>query len=308
MPRGVPAACVAATRARDGRRLGLVLGLAAAVATASSVRAQAMPGEIVQEPATAEAPAQEQPTSEVPAQEQPASDAQGQGQEVPEVSAAAQRFFDEGIAALQREDYATALVAFERARALEERPVLLFNIAMCRRALLQYPEAIAAFRQYLVVADADTSEERRQQVRDLIAEMEGNLARVTVRADQDGATVLLDGRRVGSTPLAQVLELGPGSHVLEVRKDGYRDARVSFDVMAGETRDLAVALEPLAVSPEPLPIEPVAGGEEEDGGVVESWWFWTLIGAVVVGGAVTTAVLLWPEDEEPAAIRTIVGP
>jgi hypothetical protein len=178
---------------------------------------------------------------------------------------------------------------------LEERPVLLFNIAMCRRALLQYPEAIAAFRQYLVVADPDTPEERRQQVRELITEMEGNLARVTVRADQDGATVLLDGVRVGSTPLAQVLQLGPGSHVVEVRKDGYRDTRLPFDVMAGEARELVLALEPLAPSP-----QPVSDDSAEDGGIVESWWFWTLIGVVVVGGAVTAGVLLWPEDETPA--------
>jgi len=305
MARRRPVACAAMTQARGLRGFGLVVGLATALATASSARAQAIPEESAQQAATPEVSAQDQPTPDVPPQEQPTPDVQGQT--IPEVSAAAQRFFDDGVAALQREDYATALVAFERARALEERPVLLFNIAMCRRALLQYPEAIAAFRQYLVVADPDTPEERRQQVRDLIVEMEGNLARVTVRVDQDGATVLLDGQRVGSTPLAQVLQLGPGSHVVEVRKDGYRDTRLPFDVMAGETRDLAIALEPLAVSPEPLPIGPVAGGEEEDGGVVESWWFWTLIGAVVVGGAVTTAVLLWPEDE-PVARWTVVGP
>jgi hypothetical protein len=150
------------------------------------------------------------------------------------------------------------------------------------------------------VATPDTSEERRQQVRELIAEMEGNLARVTVRVDQDGATVLLDGQRVGSTPLAQILQLGPGSHVLEVRKDGFREARLSFDVMAGETKELALALEPLvpAPPPPPSPAEP---------SIAESWWFWTLIGAVVVGGAVTTAVLLWPEDEV-AARWTVVGP
>ncbi|MBN1769972.1 MAG: PEGA domain-containing protein [Deltaproteobacteria bacterium] len=220
-----------------------------------------------------------------------------------EASSAAERFFDDGLAALQREDYATALVAFERARALEERPILLYNIAMCRRALLQYPEAIAAFRHYLVLVGPEAHDERRQQVQDLIAQMEGDLARVVVRVDRDGATVLLDGERVGTTPLAHLLQLGPGRHVLEVRRDGYRDAVLPFDVMAGEAKELALALEPLVAAPPTEPVEPV-----DDGGIVESWWFWTLIGVVAVGGAVTAGVLLWPEDAaETAAWGTSWG-
>ena len=211
---------------------------------------------------------------------------------VPEISSAAERFFEDGLVALQREDYATALVAFERARALDERPILLFNIAMCRRALLQYPEALTAFRQYLVLAGSEATDERRQQVRDLISQMELNLARVVVRVDQDGATVLLDGERVGTTPLMHLLQLGPGRHVLEVRRNGFHDAQLPFDVMAGEPKELVLALQPLTPVPATAPEEPF-----EDPGIVENWWFWTLIGVVVVGGAVTAGVLLWPEDE-----------
>lgn len=243
-------------------------------------------------------------TAVADAQEDPATAGEGEAAVVeaqaepvetpnaPEISSAAERFFEEGLVALQREDYATALVAFERARVLEERPILLFNIAMCRRALLQYPEALVAFRQFLVLAGSEVSDERRQQVRSLIEQMERDLARVVLRVDQDGATVLLDGERVGTTPLVHLLELGPGSHLLEVRRDGFRDAQLPFDVMAGESKELVVALEPLTPVPFTDPEQP-----PEEPGIAESWWFWTLIGVVAVGGAVTAGVLLWPEDE-----------
>ncbi|MBN1771497.1 MAG: PEGA domain-containing protein [Deltaproteobacteria bacterium] len=212
----------------------------------------------------------------------------------------ARRLFEEGVGALEREDYATALVAFQRARELSSRPILVYNIGMCQRALLRFPEAIDSFRQFLVEAGRDASDEQRRQVVELIAEMEANLSQISVRVNIDGALLFLDGQQVGSTPLVQPLRVGAGSHVLEARRQGYRDARVPFDVMAGESTQVQLVLEA-------LPVTAPVGPPEEETSVVESWWFWTILGALVVGGAVTAGVLLWPEDPPPDANWTIVG-
>jgi hypothetical protein len=218
--------------------------------------------------------------------------------------AEARRLFDEGVSALEREDYATALVAFQRARELSARPILLFNIGMCQRALLRYPEAIDSFRQFLVEAGRDATDDQRRQVVELIAEMESNLSQVTVQVNVDGALLFLDGQQVGSTPLVQPLRVGAGSHVLEARRQGYRDARMPFDIMAGEETQVQLVLEALPTPVGPPPPPP----PDDETSVVESWWFWTIIGVVVAGGAVTAGVLLWPEDPPPAADWAIYGP
>lgn len=222
--------------------------------------------------------------------------------------AEARRLFEEGVDALDREDYATALVAFQRARELSGRPILLYNIGMCQRALLRFPEAIDSFRQFLVEAGRDATDDQRRQVVELIAEMEASLSQVWVQVNVDGAILFLDGRQVGSTPLVQPLRVGAGAHVLEARKPGYRDGRVPFDVMAGENTQVQIVLEalPATVSPGSSPGGPSPAGEETS--VVESWWLWTIVGVVVVGGAVTAGVLLWPGEPPPPADWAIHGP
>jgi len=222
----------------------------------------------------------------------------------------ARRLFEDGVAALQREDYATALVAFQRARELSDRPILLYNIGMCHRALLQYPEAIQAFREFLGEMNTDpSSAETRRQVVELIADMEANLSNVTVLVGVDGASVYLDSELIGTAPLARPVQVGPGSHVLEARKPGYRDAHVPFDVMAGEDTQVQLSLDALPSTGLPPPVGPVGPQPEpeDDGGVASEWWFWTIIGVVVAGGAVTAGVLLWPEDEGPSADWAIHG-
>jgi tetratricopeptide (TPR) repeat protein len=215
--------------------------------------------------------------------------AEGEGDE-------ARRLFEEGVAALGREDYATALVAFQRARELSPRAVLLFNIGMCHRALMQYPQAIAAFREYVGESAGDpNAADLRRQAAQLVDEMDAGISDVEVLVNVDGATLYLDGAQVGSTPLVRALRVGPGSHVVEARREGYRDARMPFDVMAGEDTQVQLELEAL-----PAVIAPPVG-EADDGGVVDKWWFWTILGVVVAGGAVTAGVLLWPEDEPPSA-------
>jgi hypothetical protein len=218
----------------------------------------------------------------------------------------ARRLFEEGVAALQREDYATALVAFQRAQELSPRPILLYNIGMCRRALLQFPEAIETFQQYLAETATDPEvADARVQVAQLVAEMEGQLSQVTVLVNVDGAMLYLDGSQAGATPLVRPLRVGPGSHVLEARREGYHDARLAFDVMAGEDTQVQLTLEALPAPPPPPPVTPV---EEDGGGVATKWWFWTIIGVVVVGGAVTAGVLLWPEEAPGPADWAIHGP
>jgi hypothetical protein len=214
--------------------------------------------------------------------------------------AEAQRLFADGVAAVEREDYATALVAFRRAFDLSGRAFLLYNVGMAHRALLEYPEAIDVFRRYLDLGGPDVPHERRVEVEALVVEMEANLASILVWVEPHGARILIDGRDVGYSPLAAPIRVAPGRHVLEARLEGHHDAGREFDVMAGERPTLSLALVPRAPDEDGSP----GTGEES---VVETWWFWTIVGALVVGGAVTAVVLAWPDDDPAGVWWTIHG-
>ena len=111
-----------------------------------------------------------------------------------------------------------------------------------------------------------------------------------------GGIVHIDGRARGAAALE--VRLNPGSHVIEVRRDGAKPARVTIETRGG-VQDLtlipldsaaptpAAAPEP---APKPAPPEPPEPQPERSG--LSSTWFWISAGltaglaaaAAVVGG------------------------
>jgi len=85
----------------------------------------------------------------------------------------------------------------------------------------------------------------------LVAEP-GHLA---LRTNADGASVLVDGKEVGKTPLASALALQAGRHVVTVERSGYEPAERSVDVTAGAQQDLEIQLhrQMIALAPAAVP-------------------------------------------------------
>lgn len=74
----------------------------------------------------------------------------------------------------------------------------------------------------------------------LAAEAAPAKATIHVVSDPTGATVRVDGRVVGETPLDA--EVDPGAHEISVHKDGFADTTQSLDVAADEERALQLEL------------------------------------------------------------------
>lgn len=106
---------------------------------------------------------------------------------------------------------------------------------------------------------------------DIVLKPRSTTGVLTVKSPVAGATALVDGKPIGTTP-AQVV-LPAGSHRVVVRSEGYDEAEVSAVVTAGATREVTVDL---AKHP----------------GLASKWWFWTGISVVVIGGSVLTYSLL----------------
>jgi hypothetical protein len=228
--------------------------------------------------------------------------------------AEARALFEQGVEALRQGAFPDALAAFEASWRLNPRPFVLYNAAMCRQELFDYPGAIAGFEEYLEVGANEEPAERLADARERIAELEQRVGRVALAIEPPGARVLVDGREVGTTPLAEPLRVGPGTHAIEVRLDGYAELRREVSVAQGERVEIVAELTATGsteVEPPPPPVVPFTetpAVEGEDGGIATKWWFWTVLGVVVAGGAVTAGVLLWPSDEAPADDWVLHGP
>jgi hypothetical protein len=108
---------------------------------------------------------------------------------------------------------------------------------------------------------------------------------VVVRSNVNGASVLIDGERIGDAPSESYVPAG--SHAIEVTKPGYRPGRTTVLVKAGERRELDLVLE----------TEP---------GLLSRWWFWTSVGAVVVGGVVLGVALSTESPAQPGSLPPYV--
>ncbi|MBN1773545.1 MAG: PEGA domain-containing protein [Deltaproteobacteria bacterium] len=216
----------------------------------------------------------------------------------------ARRYFEQGVEAIGRDDYAAALDAFERSYRLNPKSVTLFNIGMCQRAMADLSAAYNTLNRYLETA-SDDAPTRVEEARRVVAEIDDVLAQVTVRADRADAEISVDGLPAGLGAVTRPLRLTAGTHVFEAHLAGHRAAREVVDIGPGEQIEIQLTLG------EASDVGETAGGGDDDdgdeGGLVTEWWFWTIIGAAVAGAAITTGVLLAPGEDRLSADWTIEG-
>ena len=121
------------------------------------------------------------------------------------VSEARQHFAD-GLRLYKDGDFDAALVQFERAYEKKPNPKVLYNIAQTYFQLRDYVEARDAMSRYLQQTGSTIEPERRAQATADLAELEKRIAKISLSVNVTGATVLVDGKKVGTTPLSAPLE------------------------------------------------------------------------------------------------------
>jgi len=207
--------------------------------------------------------------------------------------ARAQALLKEGTAAYGRGDYATALDKFTAAYQIFPSPKLWFNIGQANRDLGRPVEAVAAFDRFLDDA-GDAPPETLAEARRSALELKAKLGQLQISCKTDGASVSVDGKAAGSTPLGQMVWTTPGRHQVAVQMEGYGPAIEEVVVGPGEVAAVDVTLRPIDLQ--------LANGAAANGALVggeaagpkpiyKRTWFWVTVG-VVVGAAATTAVII----------------
>ncbi len=171
----------------------------------------------------------------------------------PAVATEARAHFDRGLTLLGAENYDGALAEFERSYALSPRPSVLYNMGVTLQSLRRYPDAVRALERYLREAGSIPAA-RRTEVDRVLGQLRSLIAHVTIDAQPAGATIRLDERAIGTAPLAQPVDVGPGSHHLEVWVGGAPVAREDFTIASGESRTVRIAGAP------PVASDPMSAG------------------------------------------------
>jgi hypothetical protein len=149
--------------------------------------------------------------------------------------------FERGIKLYEAQDYAAALAEFVAAHRLVPRFQVLFNIGVTEKKLFRYNDAVRTLKRYLDEGGDKVSADRRAQVDRELAEIRALVAEVAVRVDGLPATVDVDGRTLGETPLSGPLLLPSGHHVIRASREGYDPAAKEIDVVSGEKVEVSLS-------------------------------------------------------------------
>jgi tetratricopeptide (TPR) repeat protein len=198
---------------------------------------------------------------------------------------AAERY-REGVEAYRAHRYKDAIDAFAEADKLSPSAALSFNSALAYEQLLDVPNALRMYREYL---RRSGTREKADQARQRVQELERRLAsrgvqQVSIFSEPSGATVSIDGRAMGVTPWTS--ELPPGPHRLVLSMKAHDDVVENIDVPRDHAIDAAFELEVATPHARPAPApksEPVAASGHPLGA-----WPWVVLG--VGGAAVATSI------------------
>jgi hypothetical protein len=157
--------------------------------------------------------------------------------------ATAKAEFMAGYSELEQGNFRKALQHYQSSYEASPRPRTLYNIAVCEEELGRTKDAIEHYQQFLRIAqarDAQFLTDARERLEGLQALISGE---VKILSEPPGATVSVDGKKRGHTPLA--LQLSKGQHMLSLSHRFARGSERRIEVAAGESSTEKFQLDPV---------------------------------------------------------------
>jgi tetratricopeptide (TPR) repeat protein len=137
--------------------------------------------------------------------------------------------------------FEAALDAYRRAFAIEKSPTLHYNRGRALQALGRNAEALDAIEAF----EAEAPGELRAKVprlAELLATLRTSVTTLRVECAVKGASVLLDSRLLGTTPLTRAVRVDIGTHRLTVESDGYLPFTRPLTLSTGSSSEVTVTL------------------------------------------------------------------
>jgi tetratricopeptide (TPR) repeat protein len=153
--------------------------------------------------------------------------------------------FEAGNAEYAESRFAQALARYREAIAHWDHPAIRFNMAVCLINLGQPIEARQAIERALAFGPAPLDPGVHQQALTYRTLLDGQLTHVTIRSDERGAEVTLDGTLLFTAPGSSTMWLLPGKHQVVATKPGFLTYSETLALGSGTTETFDVRLMPL---------------------------------------------------------------
>lgn len=140
-------------------------------------------------------------------------------------------------------DYSGASLKFQRAYDLSKDPRLLWNRAAAEKNLRHYVQVSELVRGYLREGGAFISDMDRADGEALLQTVSAFVAKLNITVNQPGATVSINGKPIGTTPLKEPALVDMGQHELKVELAGHKPFTRMVQVAGGGTTSVDFTLE-----------------------------------------------------------------
>jgi tetratricopeptide (TPR) repeat protein len=201
------------------------------------------------------------------------------------------KHFKAGLALLEAEDYTAASAEFEISSKLYATKSSLFNLANCYKAMHQYGKALNTIDSLEAQFGNDLSSQWRGEIETFKKQLDAMTGKLVIVVNVDGAKLRVDGVDVATSPLSDALVLAPGSHKIDVEKDGYEPVSRTASLVSQEKNTIQIELTIIDTSdPDKTDPVPIENGESIDtqteGKTKISGLFWVgLTGTILTGAA-----------------------
>jgi tetratricopeptide (TPR) repeat protein len=228
--------------------------------------------------------------------------------------------YRQGVEAYKAGHYRESIDYFLEADQVSPSAALSFNIAVAYEKIDDAAAALRWYRDYLRRAP-DAKD--HASVEGIVQTFESRLAakgvqQITVMSEPAGATLTVDDKPVGVTPWT--MEVAPGAHRIELRRDGYEIAKQSIDVAPDHAADVQVTLTASAAATAPTPAPAPAATpadaaptttKGEDNGSGKALTTWGIVGlaagGAALGGALTFEIMRRSAETAAKGEKTQVG-
>jgi PEGA domain len=161
-----------------------------------------------------------------------------------------------GVHLMDQGDDKGALAKFEEAFRLFPSPKILFNMGRAHFALHEEVEALTAFERFLDESPYAPKESREEAER-VITQLRPRLSYLDLQVDDNDSKISVDGREVGTAPLARPVIVTPGPHEVRVEKTGLVSSTQTVSPVPGQKLRMVVRLS-AAVETAPPPVTAAA--------------------------------------------------
>ncbi len=219
-------------RNRRGSRVGL-LALAALFVAVPAMAQPKGPGKTAKPPEAAPEPPPPPPPD-------PAAQAEQLAKEE------ARKHFDQGLALFDRGSLDAAYPEFEKSISIYPTRAAIKNAALCLRKLNRFAEAVDMNERLLAMPNV--SEEEKGIANAELTQLRPVVGNIVIDGVQSGATVTIDGKPEGTTPLKGPLHVAVGTRVVRILKAGFETFEQRVEAPGGKEVTVRAVLAPLELS------------------------------------------------------------